>query len=112
MYRAADDAAWENNPLILGYEIRLSETTKKGHSYCSKCVSLAGKYPSNFKWTGWHDGCICFKIPILMDDDMMAKYQKLVAQGLDTPGAIQELQKEVRIKEVPKNYLDLYLNEL
>lgn len=29
------------------------------------CNTLAGKYPKDFKWTGWHPNCRCYKIPIL-----------------------------------------------
>ena len=32
---------------------------------------------------------------------MMAKYQKLVARGEDTPEAINELEKDVRIEDIP-----------
>lgn len=35
-----------------------------------------------------------------MSDDMMAQYQKLVARGEDTPGAVKELQKGVRIESL------------
>lgn len=99
-YRAADDAAWVDNPLVLGYEIRLSATAKP-KARCELCRSLEGKYPAWFKFRGWHPNCLCFKIPILMDDDMMAQYQRLVAQGLDTGDAIKELQQGSRIENPP-----------
>jgi len=102
-FRSRDGADWEHNPLVLGYEIRLSATAKK-HEHCDKCVLLAGLYPVDFDWNGWHDDCICFKIPILMDNNTMAKYQKLVAQGLDTEEAIEDLQKDIRISEPPIAY--------
>lgn len=102
-YRAADDAAWENNVLVLGYEIRLSATAKP-KTRCDLCKSLEGKYPVWFKFRGWHPNCLCFKIPILMDDDMMAKYLKLIARGEDTPEVIKELQKDVRIENPPADF--------
>jgi len=102
-YRAADGAAWKNNPLVLGYEIRLSATAKP-KTRCELCRSLEGKYPVWFVWNGWHPNCLCFKIPILMDDDTMVKYQKLVAKGLDTEEAINNLQKDIRISEPPAEF--------
>jgi len=102
-YRAADDAAWENNPLVLGYEIRLSATAKP-KTRCDLCKSLEGKYPVWFKFRGWHPNCLCFKIPILMDDEMMAKYLKLIARGEDTPAALKELQQDVRIENPPPDF--------
>jgi len=107
-YRAADDAAWENNPLVLGYEIRLSATAKP-KTRCELCRTLEGKYPSWFKFRGWHPNCLCFKIPILMADEMMAKYQKLVAKGEDTDDAIFELQKGTRIAFPPEAF-NLWVN--
>jgi len=102
-YRAADGAAWQNNPLVLGYEIRLSATAKP-KTRCELCRSLEGKYPVWFVWNGWHPNCLCFKIPILMDDDTMAKYQKLVAHGLDTEDAIKDLQQDIRISDPPERF--------
>lgn len=99
-YRAADGAAYQNNPLVLGYEIKLSATAKP-KVRCELCRTLAGKYPVWFVWKGWHPNCLCFKIPILMSEDMMAKYQKLVASGEDTPEAVKKLQKVVRIEDIP-----------
>lgn len=99
-YRAADGAAYESNPLVLGYEIRLSATAKP-KVRCELCRALAGVYPVWYVWNGNHPNCLCFKIPILMSDEMMAKYQKLVARGEDTPEAVKELQKTVRIETLP-----------
>lgn len=33
------------------------------------CNTLAGKYPKDFKWTGWHPNCRCYKIPILKTEE-------------------------------------------
>ena len=99
-FRGADGAAYENNPLVLGYEIRLSATAKP-KTRCELCRTMEGSYPVWFDWKGWHPNCLCFKIPILMSDEMMAKYQKLVARGEDTPDAVKELQKSVRVEALP-----------
>jgi hypothetical protein len=102
-YRAADDAAWQNNPLVLGYEIRLSATAKP-KTRCELCRTLEGKYPVWFNFRGWHPNCLCFKIPILMNDEMMAAYQKLVVKGIDTEKAIADLQNGARIESPPDDF--------
>ena len=33
------------------------------------CDTLAGKYPKDFKWTGWHPNDMCYCIPILKTED-------------------------------------------
>jgi hypothetical protein len=102
-YRAADGAAYEKNPLVLGFEIRLSNTAKP-KTRCELCKSLEGKYPVWFVWNGWHPNCLCFKIPILMDDELMAKYQRLVAKGLDTDETVKDLQKDTRVSDPPEEF--------
>lgn len=54
-YRTADHEAWKGNEIILGYEINLSATqSTKVKARCEICRGLAGKYPVDFKWSGWH----------------------------------------------------------
>ena len=58
---------------VVGYEIKLSSNhnckgVKTGHFY-DICDELAGKYPKNFKWSGWHPMCRCYKIPILKTEE-------------------------------------------
>ncbi|MDP3561717.1 MAG: hypothetical protein Q8R83_06040 [Legionellaceae bacterium] len=92
-YRLADQEAWEKNPTILGYEIQLSKTqSKKVKARCEICRALAGKYPVSFVFVGWHPHCLCYKTPILMNEKQMAAYTKLIAEGKDTPEAIQKVR--------------------
>jgi hypothetical protein len=58
-YRRAEWESYQNNPLIIGYEICLSNnhtTLKNGKPIPLKdiCDELAGVYPKSFLWTGWH----------------------------------------------------------
>lgn len=60
-YRDAEQARWRDMPFVLGYEIVLSNNhnckgVPKGHFY-DICDELAGKYPKDFKWLGWHPNC-------------------------------------------------------
>ena len=64
-YRTAEQERWKQFDFITGYEIKLSGN----HPAHDICDMLAGKYPKNFKWTGWHPNDMCYAIPIIMSDD-------------------------------------------
>lgn len=63
--QASECAAYADNPLIAGYEIRLSNNhTVKDPRHPGKvlelhdiCDVLQGNYPPTFKFTGWHPHC-------------------------------------------------------
>ncbi|MDO4763728.1 MAG: ADP-ribosyltransferase [Flavobacteriaceae bacterium] len=48
----------------MGYEVRLSNNPK----HCPFCSAMAGRYPKDFKFTGWHPNCRCSTIPIMAKD--------------------------------------------
>ena len=50
---------------ILGYEIKLSHS----HPEHDICNTLAGRYPKDFVWTGWHPNDICYAVPIIVTED-------------------------------------------
>lgn len=64
-YRTAEQERWKRMDFILGYEIKLS----KAHKHEDICDCLAGKYPKDFKWTGWHPNDMCYAVPIIMSDE-------------------------------------------
>ena len=109
--RMADQEAWQNNPLVLGYTINLSATGKP-KVRCELCRLLAGDYPVTFIWKGWHPHCLCFKTPILMSRAMLDAYNKLIARGEDTPEAIAKLQKGARVEQPPSALKDWILKNL
>lgn len=60
-YRAAENERWKQMDFVVGYEIKLSNNhnckgVPKGHFH-DICDTLAGKYPKDFVWTGWHPNC-------------------------------------------------------
>lgn len=72
-YRRAQWESYQKNPLVVGYEIRLSAnhtTTIKGKIVPLEdiCDKLAGRYPLDFLWTGWHPHCRCDMVPILITE--------------------------------------------
>jgi hypothetical protein len=67
------EAAWQSaqtNPLIVGWEIRLSNnhTTLRDGKPCpfhDMCDELQGVYPKAFRFRGWHPHCRCEMLPII-----------------------------------------------
>ena len=64
-YRTAEQTRWRQMDFIVGYEIKLSYS----HPRQDICDSLAGQYPKDFIWTGWHPNDLCYEIPIMKTDD-------------------------------------------
>ena len=84
-YRTADHERWQDMDFVVGIEIHLSgnHTCKgrdgKQHAFTDICDELAGKYPKDFKFTGWHPHCRCYATSILKtEEEMAADTQKLL----------------------------------
>ena len=72
-YRTAENERWNQMDFVVGYEIKLSGNhnclgVPKGR-FNDICDTLAGKYPKDFNWSGWHPMCRCYKIPILKTEE-------------------------------------------
>ena len=65
-YRTAEQERWKQFDFVLGYEVKL---TQNGRHVPDICDDLAGKYPKDFKFMGWHPNCMCYVIPILKSED-------------------------------------------
>lgn len=70
-YRTADYERWQNQPFVVGVEVVISNN----HPDYDICDQLAGKYPKNFLFRGWHPQCRCHTEPILITPDEMDKYE-------------------------------------
>ena len=64
-YNFANCERWSSEPYVLGIRIRLSGN----HPEEDICDELAGDYPKDFMWRGWHPRCRCSMSSILMDRD-------------------------------------------
>lgn len=64
-YRSAEQQRWRQLDFVVGYEIKMSGS----HPVHDVCDELAGKYPKDFVWNGWHPNCMCYEIPILKTED-------------------------------------------
>lgn len=66
-YRESDWQRWQSLDFVVGYEI-----VRSNHEPlcdCDICARLVGRYPKTFKFIGWHPQCMCYAIPILMDEE-------------------------------------------
>lgn len=78
-YRSAEQESYRGKPYVVGIEIKRS-----AHPYeCPVCEALAGRYPKDFKWSGWHPQCRCYMVPILLSDDEMQTYTDTIVNGGD-----------------------------
>ena len=71
-YRAADNERWSQLDFVVGIEVKRS----KRHFPCKICEALAGKFPKDFDFRGWHPQCRCYAVPILCSMDEMIAMQK------------------------------------
>lgn len=94
-YRTADFERWQQLDFVVGVEIKLS----KNHPHTDICDELAGKYPKDFKWTGWHPNCRCFMVPILAgEEDIEGMIEKILA------GEEEEIINDQNIQDYPQEF--------
>lgn len=74
-YRTADHVRWQQLDFVVGIEIHLSNNHNcKGvpaGAYYDICDELKGRYPKDFKFTGWHPHCRCYATSILKTEEEM-----------------------------------------
>lgn len=79
---------------VLGQRVNLS----RSHPKKDICDKLAGDYPVDFVFDGWHPQCFCFVTPILMDEDEMAKVSEAFLRGE------KYVPRGKRITDYPDNF--------
>lgn len=67
-YREADFQRWKSLDFVVGIEIQRSNNLEKRKT-CKLCDRLAGRYPKDFKFVGWHPQCMCFATPIMSTEE-------------------------------------------
>ena len=95
-YHKADNERWRQLDFVLGYEVQVSGTNP---NVCPLCMELAGKYPKEFEFTGWHPHCRCHAVPIMEDVDSFQARQDALLRGERIPATGQ-------VTEPPKNFTD------
>lgn len=68
-YRTAENERWKQMDFVVGYEIKLSSSHHSRMPHGDICDTLAGKYPKDFTWAGWHPNDLCYKVPILKTEE-------------------------------------------
>ncbi len=91
-YRTADHLRIQDFDFVVGIEVHRSD-----HPYpCPVCEALAGKYPKDFKFVGWHPQCRCYTTTILKDDE---EFWNDLDNDTNTPSKNE-------VKEPPKGFND------
>ena len=93
-YRRADNARWQQMDFVLGQRVQLSHN----HPKKDICDKLAGDYPPDFVFDGWHPQCFCFVTPILMDEDEILKMNEAMLEGKEYK------PRGKRITQYPENF--------
>lgn len=76
-YRTADYLRWQDLDFVVGILIEPSKTNHEPDI----CDDLKGRYPKDFKWTGWHPHCRCHALTIQKTKEEMARDTKRILQG-------------------------------
>lgn len=88
-YRTSDFERWQGIPFIVGVEVKLSAShvfrVVKGKKVCEICECLKGKYPKDFHFRGWHPSCLCYSVPIMMDDKEYSRLEDAILAGEPIP---------------------------
>jgi len=94
-YRTSDYIRWQQLDFVVGIEV----VTSNNHQIPDICDELAGKYPKDYKFTGWHPQCRCHATTILKSPDEMAVDNERIMNG-------EELNSESvnSVSDVPQQF--------
>jgi hypothetical protein len=99
-YHTADYLRWQQLDFVVGIEVRLSNNhTLNGKAFTDICDDLAGKYPKDFKFTGWHPQCRCYAIPVLKTEEEMSRDNERIMNG-----EMPDESSANTVKDVPDNF--------
>ncbi len=100
-YRFAEWQSYQQNDLIKGFEIVLSNNTE---NQCSVCKRLAGIYPKWFLWIGWHPQCRCRMIAVRISQQEWKEKVRLSFLGKENEFKVK------MIDELPSQFVE-YIQE-
>ena len=105
-YRTSDHLRWQQMDFVVGIEIHLSNNhTLNGKPFHDICDELAGKYPKDFKFTGWHPLCRCFATSVLKTQEEIDRDTQKILNGEQTDG-----ESVNRVDDVPQVFKDWLKN--
>lgn len=91
-YQASDSERWTRSWWVKGIRVSLSNNhtspDSKGRPapLVDICDELAGDYPADFKFTGWHPQCRCFATAITCEYEDIRDYYRRKRAGEDMTG--------------------------
>lgn len=95
-YRTADYARYQQLDFIVGVEVVTSPTN---HPEPDICDELKGRYPKDFKFTGWHPNCRCHVETILKtEQEMDADDAAIRSGGRPSTGSVNT------VKDMPDQF--------
>jgi hypothetical protein len=69
------------------------------HPFTDICDDLKGRYPKDFKFTGWHPLCRCFAVPVLKtEEEMMSDGERMLRGEEPSSESVNE------VRDVPKGF--------
>lgn len=96
-FRTADYERWQQLDFVVGFEVKLSNN----HPVTDICDYLKGRYPKDFKYTGWHPHCRCYVVSILKTLEEMQADNELILQGGEpSEGSVNT------VTDVPQGFKD------
>lgn len=96
-YRTADYERWQQLDFVVGIEIKLSNN----HPCKDICDDLKGRYPKDFKFTGWHPHCRCHVETVLKTpDELIADNRRIMEGGKPTETSVNT------VADVPQAFTD------
>lgn len=99
-YRRADHERWQTMDFVLGQRVSMS----KDHPKKDICDKLAGDYPKDFVFDGWHPQCFCYVTPITIPPEETAKLTEMMLNGEDWRGELARLKRGREITSYPDNF--------
>ena len=76
-YRMSDHDRWQRLDFVIGQRIKAS----KNHKEKDLCDDLAGDYPKDFTFTGWHPQCMCYCTPIMLEPKEVFRMSRAKLEG-------------------------------
>ncbi len=95
-YRRADNERWQQMDFVIGQRVQMS----RNHPKKDICDKLAGDYPKDFVFDGWHAQCFCVVVPILIDED---EYFEIMSHD-NWREELKRITDAQRITDYPDNF--------
>lgn len=114
-YREADWMRWQQLDFVVGFEIKTSNRheewlrtvwNKSNKGKIEICDKMKGRYPKTFKFKGWHPQCMCFAIPILMDEETFDNQELSDLKSALRGEPYKKLQVKNAVTDVPDGFKD------